>query len=431
MRKRAIAAALMVIGASLIWMTTAASAALTQINVRVEGKEKTLFEGPILTEGHRVQALSDTEPHPCDGTNNGAHAEAMPTPTASAADAMELSGQVWDAVWYEGFDDYYLNQFGPDHEDNSTGQWWGVLANGAFTPVGGCQYGDRPGDEVLWVYDAFSGRRFLWMAAQGDPTPAPKSPLPTAYVEVGQPLTVLVESHEGGGDTPTRAEGITVAPVTTEAGTGDQKVEVNDPEAVVTNSEGAAEITFSTPGWHRIKAQEEAGYIRSNRIDVCVEPVGGGGCGPRPADSVLRTPPRYVEKEEEKPAPPTPEGGGRTGDDTKSTTGESQKPAATPPVNVVATSRAAVDPKSGTALLSIAVPGAGQVTMAGKKTITQSVSVAGPSTVALTVKPNAKERRGLRKRGWLRVGVKIAYTPTGGTTAYTWRSVQLKAGAKK
>ena len=35
---------------------------------------------------------------------------------------------------------------------------------------------------------------------------------------------------------------------------GFEKIETNSPETVTTNSEGKASITFTEPGWHRIKA---------------------------------------------------------------------------------------------------------------------------------------------------------------------------------
>jgi hypothetical protein len=449
LRKRAIAAALLIIGASLIW-TTAALAGPTELTVRVEGKEKTLFEGPILTEGHDLQAASDSQTRRCDATNNNAHPEAMATPTAAAADAMEMTGQAWDGSWFDGYDDYYLTQFGPDHEDLGAGQYWGILVNGVFTPVGGCQYGDRAGDEVLWAYDAFSGRRFLWLAAAGDNTAAPRTPLPTAYVEVGQPLSLLVESYEGGGSPTERAAGITVAPVETDPVNGDQTVEVADPSAVLTDGEGAAEITFATTGWHRIKAQKEAGFIRSNRLDVCVEPEGGGGCGPAPADAQLRTP-SYLEKEPETGGEEEgPKGGGETGggkesgggdkdpaggtDDTsKPPADDATKPAATstapatPPSNAIVLSRAAADPKRGTSTLSVTVPGPGHLALGGKKVASSSVDTAGPGTVALTIRPKASQRRALRRHGKLRVGLKVTFIPTGGSPATAWRSVLLKA----
>ena len=43
-----------------------------------------------------------------------------------------------------------------------------------------------------------------------------------------------------------------------------------------------------TPGWHRIKA-DKTGYVRSNRLDVCVRASGETGCGPLPVDARVRS----------------------------------------------------------------------------------------------------------------------------------------------
>ena len=390
-------------------------AAPTQVNVRIEGKEKTLFEGPIMTEGHDIRASSDTESRHCDGTNLGAHREAVPTPTAASVDAMEAIGQTFDGEWYEGFDDYFITSWGPDPQDPGTGAYWGVLVNGIFTSVGGCQFGLRAGDESLWQYDAFSGKKFLWLAAATDPTPAPRAPQPSAYVEVGQPLALLVESYEGSGGEPHRAEGVTVAPVKTEAGTGFQTVETSDPTAVTTDVNGAAEVTFSTPGWHRLKAQEEVGYFRSNRLDVCVEPIGGGGCGPLPADAALRVPDRYKPPVQQPVTPPASEPITPSMSEPKS-----------PPSNVVSFGSTLVDAQKGLARLNVGVPGAGALALSGANVIGQSLATGGAGVVLLTIKPTAKVRKELREKGKVRVAVQIGFTPTGGTGGSTQRSVILR-----
>jgi len=80
---------------------------------------------------------------------------------------------------------------------------------------------------------------------------------------------------------------------------GFQSVEVASPETVTTAADGRAAITFTTPGWHRIKATDFAtgveSVIRSNRLDVCVPAPPASGCGALPSDAQVRTPP---------PAPP-------------------------------------------------------------------------------------------------------------------------------
>src|SRR5947208_13542981 len=73
---------------------TAVHAAPVKVNVRIEGATKTLFEGPVTTDAHAVTA--DTSgPHPCDGTNGGAHPTPGPTATGALDDAAKLAGLTW------------------------------------------------------------------------------------------------------------------------------------------------------------------------------------------------------------------------------------------------------------------------------------------------------------------------------------------------
>jgi hypothetical protein len=412
LRKRAIAAALVVLGASL-FISTGAQAAPTELTVRIEGKEKTLFEGPILTDGHAVQASSDTEPRICDGTNNNAHPSPGPTPTASSVDAMELVGLSFGAKWFAGFDDYFIERWGPDDEDLGAGQFWGILVNGVLTPVGGCQWADQAGDEVLWVYDAFSGRRLLWLAAASDPAVAPAKQSPTAHVVVGEPLALEVEGYigsEGASVEVKPAEGVTVGPVTTNPGTGIQGVDTGAPSAVTTAADGSASVTFAVPGWHRIKAQKEAGFIRSNRLDVCVEAIVGGGCGPLPEDAALRVPSRY--------RPPVDPGGGPA-----RPAAEAPKP---PPPNALTLRGAAVDAGKGVAGLKVVVPGPGTLVVSGAQVLRRSLDARAAGTVTVPIKPKAKARRALRKKGRLRTTVTVAFTPVGGETATVQRALTLR-----
>jgi NHL repeat len=318
---------------------------LTQVNVRIEGKTKTLFEGPIWTEGHDVHsaepdgnAAEDTEEHPCDGVNqlDPENLEPRPTPTAASVDAMELIGETeaMDGQWYPGFNDYFIKQWGSEeenaeHEDRS----WGILVDNVYTDVGGCQWQLHNGDEVLWIYNAFQSRPILGLFAANEHYSSGARPL-TATAELGRPFEVEVEAYDDDGEgqppaTPERTsentkpyEGAEVAPVQTSE-KGFETVRRESAETVLTNSEGKASITFTTPGWHRIMAgtplkspteeEEELGVtpdeeaaIRSNRLDVCVLAAGQTGCGEPPAEDQTRTPPRYPHKDQEHPAgPPT------------------------------------------------------------------------------------------------------------------------------
>lgn len=299
--------------AALIIIATSAQAAPTLVNVRIEGKNETLFEGPLLAEGHDVRASSDTQERPCDGINSldPQNKTPGPTPTASSVDAMSLIGETFDGQWYPGYHDYFITRWGPDHEEE--GMSWGILVNNVFTNVGGCQYELSTGDEVLWAYNAFGHRPFLALFPAGDTSGT--RPL-TATAELNKPFEVEVLDYSDDEEAmpPTHPErtgsapfeGADVSPVLTSAD-GFERVESESSATVVTNAQGKASITFTEPGWNRIKATTLGGggkesVIRSNRLDVCVPVEGQSGCGAPPAEDQARAVKRTVEEVEKEEA---------------------------------------------------------------------------------------------------------------------------------
>ncbi len=301
------------------------AAAPTTVNVRVEGRTETLFEGPILTDGHNVRAASDTKApkagRRCNGLNNNQNPLPGPTPTAASVDAMSILGQDFDGQWYaEPFEDYFIKRWGPDRQDDIEGEYWGLVVNNVFTSVGGCQYQLDEGDEVLWAYDAFAGkpRLALYPADYG----AGAVTL-TASVELGQPFAVEVDSWDGYNEgsppsSPVRTgaepfEGAEVAPVVVGPG-GFEAIDNGDSATAVTGEDGLAEVDFDEPGWYRIKATAfgaggEETAIRSNRLDVCVYESVSSECPPLPADDLVRVPPPPETEEEEEGAGPEDSGG--------------------------------------------------------------------------------------------------------------------------
>jgi hypothetical protein len=312
MRIRNLFATLCVAISALLALTSAAGAAPITVNVRIEGATETLFEGPILATAHGVKASTDTQERSCDGLNSldPWNTAAGVTPTASSVDAMSLIGESFDGKWYPGFNDYFVTRFGPDAEKE--GKSWGILVNNTFTNVGGCQYQLDEGDEVLMAFNAFDFRPFLALfPATANYTSGPR-PL-TATATLGQPFEVEVASYEDDTedvppDHPERTgstgfAGADVSPVTTNPINGFEKVDVEDPATVATDSHGKASITFTTPGWHRIKATvpatgpgaTEEGAIRSNRLDVCVPAAGKTDCGALPPEDEVRVPQATIE----------------------------------------------------------------------------------------------------------------------------------------
>ncbi|HTR75853.1 MAG TPA: hypothetical protein VMH33_11440 [Solirubrobacterales bacterium] len=260
------------------------------VDLRIEGKEETLFEGEVPTTIHKIQASSDTQERSCNGVNalDPENIEPGFTATLASVEAMESIGETFDGEWYGGpgnFNDYFITRWGPDEQDNSTGAYWGILVNQIFTDVGGCQYQMHGHAEALWAYDAFSPRPRLGLLPEA--AHYQEGPMPTtATARVGVPFPVEVIVWEGyvegspSGE-PSRSgsepfEGGEVAPVATDA-KGFQRVETSSPATVVTNAAGKASVTFTTPGIHRIKATVgEPGHetaIRSNGIEVDVLPA--------------------------------------------------------------------------------------------------------------------------------------------------------------
>jgi hypothetical protein len=309
MRKKT--ATLIVASLIAIVCAAAAQAAPTQVNVRIEGAERTLFEGPILTEGHEVEATSDTQARSCDGidANDPENVLPGPTPTAASVDALGLIGETFDGQWDSQYDDYLLTRWGPDAQNPSDAAYWGVLVNNVFPNVGGCQYELGGGDEVTWAYNAFAARPSLALYAAGSTSGA--RPL-TALAQRGVPFEVEVRdfSDYSEGTPPAQPErsgstpyaGAEVSPVEVSE-KGFERPETANPATVTTGADGNASITFTTPGWHRIKAThfDSEGHedaIRSNRLDVCVPPEGELECGRPPFEDEPRTP-AYLERSDE------------------------------------------------------------------------------------------------------------------------------------
>jgi Domain of unknown function (DUF4430) len=270
-----------------------AAAAPTEVGVRIEGREETLFEATVPVSVRPIRASSDTEARSCDGVNGLDPGNLAPaaTPTLAAAEAVESIGQSFDGQWFPGFGDYFVTRWGPDSQDTAAGAYWGVLVNEVYTSVGGCQYDLNEGDEVLWVWDAFGGRPTLALypvaAAYGEgPRPA------TAIAQLGQPFPVEVVAFPAAGegtpgDRPSRLgsspyPGAEVVPVTT-GPLGFQRIDAASRETVETGADGRATLVFTEPGLHRIKATvgapgAETTVVRSNAISVCV-PAAFGDCG--------------------------------------------------------------------------------------------------------------------------------------------------------
>jgi hypothetical protein len=141
-----------------------ASAAAVKVNVRVEGKTRTLLERNVDTFVHEVTA-DNTGPHKCDGTNGGASSQPVPTVTGAFDDAARKENLAWQGSWNASFEDFLINTVGPDSATSS--QFWGTALNFRDTEAGGCQVKVETGDQVLIAYDSFGKKKLRLTGPRG------------------------------------------------------------------------------------------------------------------------------------------------------------------------------------------------------------------------------------------------------------------------
>ena len=228
--RRALAAAL----ALSALAAAPAGAAPVSVDLRVEGRTQTIYEGAVTTDGHDV-TTPRSGTHKCDGTNGNAHPTPGPTATAALDDGARLGGFSWDGEWYSSFEDFLVTRVGPDSGD------WFFFKNGKAPMNGGCQERVAQRDEVLWSYDAFNKKHVLRLAG------------PDA-VATGETLFVRVTDAQDGSP----VAGATVAGSTT-------------------GGDGRAALRFDQAGIYRLKA-ERPDSVRSRAIVLCVDPPGAPPC---------------------------------------------------------------------------------------------------------------------------------------------------------
>ncbi|KAL0576841.1 hypothetical protein V5O48_005138 [Marasmius crinis-equi] len=214
---------------------------LAFVKLRIEGAQKTIFEGRILTFGHRITTPSGGT-HKCDGTNNDANPKPGPTCTTALFDAGKIHGFDFDGTFDTTFDDYFITSIGGDAQTST--QFWGLLVNYQFAPTGGCQSQVSSADEILWAFDAFSKNHFLKLEA---------------------PITV----KKGTSAQLKVTDGMTGAPV---SGATVEEMHGSNTAAIGTSTDdGYISVDFPHVGVYTFKASKDDS-IRSNGVAIIVTP---------------------------------------------------------------------------------------------------------------------------------------------------------------
>ena len=251
----------------LTMLLAAPAAAATTVTLRVEGKDATIFEGPVRTD---AKTIEEDGSHRCDGTaeaNGGESSDPRPTATTALDDGARANGFSWDGTFSEfgSFRDYFVTRIAGDTQKADQGEYWGFARNFEAPPVGGCQQQVFVGDEVLWAYDFFGDD------GNGGNKPRLRLSGPSVATVGGQGTFRVIEGPSGGG-----VSGAAVGEV-------ERPGQPAQPDAIPSQPAGAdGEVTlrFDQPGLHRIKATN-SGAIRSNAIEVCVTGPKAPDCGPR------------------------------------------------------------------------------------------------------------------------------------------------------
>jgi hypothetical protein len=243
-------------GLLLLLCAAPAVAAPVTVNLRVEGTNATVFEGPVTTDGKTVTTAAGGS-HKCDGTNGGANPTAGGTPTTALDDASIAHGFTWDGSYSTSFNDFLIERIASDGAVGApfTGNFWNLIVNRAGASAGGCQILVHDGDQVLLEWQ--------------DGTKPNLQLTAPATAQQGQPVDISVQQY-GSDGTLAPAVGATV-------------------DGAITGADGHASVTFTTAGVQNVKATR-ADAIRSNAADVCVYAAGSGDCGsakPQPTGPTL------------------------------------------------------------------------------------------------------------------------------------------------
>ncbi|HET9591341.1 MAG TPA: hypothetical protein VFP17_00350 [Solirubrobacterales bacterium] len=81
---------------------------------------------------------------------------------------------------------------------------------------------------------------------------------------------------------------------------------------------------------------------------------------------------------------------------------------------------------NGTVKLSIGVPGAGTLTVSGKKIVKVKRTAKGPKTIKVTIKSKGKAKKALGSTGKAKVKAKIVFKPSNGASVTKTKSITLK-----
>jgi hypothetical protein len=236
------------LAAGLVLLVAApASAAPVTVDLRIEGADRTLFEGPVTTDVRAFHFTGETAQHRCDATvpaSGGTSPAPVPTRGAALVAAAEQTPFEIGGAWSDQYANPTITSVAGENVgyDSTTQRYLAEFKNGKASSTGACGDPIAAGDRVLFAYASF-GEHALALAG-----PTSARPGETARVKV-------TDADDG-------------SPVAG-AGVGGR----------TTGADGTAVIgPFAQRGAQDFKATK-ANTVRSNRLRICVSDGSDGFCG--------------------------------------------------------------------------------------------------------------------------------------------------------
>jgi hypothetical protein len=214
------------------------------VNLRIEGRTATLFEGEVTTDVRDFRFTGDPVAHQCDGTSGNGGESDVPVPTrgAALAEAAERAPFSIAGSWNTQFGaPSFTTVAGENVEfEPSTNRFFSELKNGESSNSGACGDPIQNGDDVVFAFAAFGDRELKLSGPAG--------------AQPGVPVSVRVT--DAGDGSP--VAGATVGGATTDG-------------------DGHATVGPFSAGEQALQASKP-GTIRSNHLRFCVTNGADGAC---------------------------------------------------------------------------------------------------------------------------------------------------------
>ena len=233
------------LSAGLLTLVLAAPAVAAPVTVdlRIEGKERTLYEGPVTVDVRTFRFTGDVE-HRCDTTQGDGAPGSAPAPTRGGVltQAAEQAGFSLRGTWSDQYASPTIDEVAGEDVRFSGGKFLGEYKNGQFAAYGSCGDQVGPGDRVLFAW-ADGSEQLLALSGPSSAKP-------------GESVTVKATDAASG-------EAVAGASI----------------GSAVTGTDGTAVVGPLTQRGNNDLKATRPGAIRSNRVRVCVSDGADGACG--------------------------------------------------------------------------------------------------------------------------------------------------------